>query len=115
MERNLWPPAHPDRGYDEAVLAVEAAAIPVVSPQDSRPTLGKVIAHLKPTAANWQLAGGGAIDAVLGLMDQLWTDQPRHALPGEPARYVDQAQAEAAVHAAAYLVHLFSRGLISRR
>ncbi len=105
----------PDRGYDEAVLAVEATAIPVVSPQDPRPTLGKVIAHLKPTVANWQLAGGGSIDSVLGLMDQLWTGQPRHAIPGQPPRRIDQAEAEVAVHTAAYLVHLFSRGLIARR
>lgn len=89
--------------------------IPVALPKDTRATLGKAIAHLKATTAGWQMAGGGPIDSILGLMDQFWTNQPRHAVAGQPPRRVGQDEAEVAVHAAAHLVHLFGRGLIAKR
>lgn len=43
----------PGRGYAEAVLAIEAAVIPVVVRKDPKATLGKAIGTLKPTAAAW--------------------------------------------------------------
>ncbi|WP_261575208.1 hypothetical protein [Frankia gtarii] len=48
----------PDKAYDEAVLAVEALACPLVCPNNTRRTLGTVIRDLRNQDTQWALAIG---------------------------------------------------------
>lgn len=111
---------HPDptKGYDEAVRAVEAAAIPVVLPKGTRETLGKVRAHLRDASSAWELAvegkNAGAIDPLVSMIGLLWEGHTRHA--GSPdSRRQRQDEAEMAVHLATTLVQWFTSGAIRKR
>src|SRR6266508_2881695 len=111
---------HPDpaKAYDEAVRAVEAAAIPVVLPNGTRETLGKVRAHLRDAAAKWQLAvegqNAGDVAPAVAMIGLLWEGHVRHE--GAPnLRPQRQDEAEMAVHLAATLVQWFQSGAIRRR
>ncbi len=46
---------NPTQAYSEAIKAVEAAAIPIVSPNDRTATLGKVLGQLRSTPQKWQV------------------------------------------------------------
>jgi hypothetical protein len=105
---------NPSHGYREAVKAVECVASPTVIPSDPSPTLGKVIAALKAKPEKWTSvftppAGVDPIQIVIGDLELLWKSQDdRHGSPGSAVPItVSQAEAEAAVHLAAALVHLF--------
>ena len=121
--RAAWAAAygrHPDpnKAYDEAVRAVEAAAIPVVLPDGSRETLGKVLAHFRQAAGKWELAiegpSAGAVEPLIGLIKLLWEGHQRH--PGSPtSRSHRQDEAEMAVHVATTLVQSFESGWVRRR
>src|SRR5438552_18019028 len=105
----------PSRAYAEAIKAVEAAAIPVISPNNAKATLGTVIGDLKSAPQKCQLVltrpsttGIGSVEVVTHLVSLLWANQTdRHA----QAQPIDQPQAEQAVHIALLLVHTFGRAL----
>jgi len=109
-----------EKAYSKAVKAVEAAAIPVVSPAHVAATLGTVIAQMRDQG-NWKLqmsrehATYSTDQVVLGVMQALWTGQnDRHA--GQPGYTPStQADAEAGVILAVPLVQWFSSGAIARR
>jgi hypothetical protein len=107
----------PSSGYREAVRAVEAAAIPIVSPNHMSATLGSVLGELRARPSRWTLTLRpiGASDPmvkVIGMIELLWKAQlDRHGTPDPDAPFsVSQEEAEAAVHLAATLVHWFSNG-----
>lgn len=108
------------RAYADAVLAVEAAACPVLTPDDPTPTLGKAIAHLSRTVTQWSVAGlddkqqkSGA--TLLAMLHTVWQNQERHASQGGKApEPVDQVEAEAVLFLAVTLVQWFGRGLVRR-
>jgi hypothetical protein len=112
---------NPTTAYREAVRAVEAVACPLVVPHDPKPTLGKVIGHLKDASGKWALAipgsgaAGGGIVPLVGMLELLWTGQvSRHA--GAPtSRDQGQIEAEAAVSLAATLVQWFATGVVRRQ
>lgn len=106
--------------YSLAIKAVEDAAIPVVSPEDSRATLGTVLARIEQQG-DWSLPMGREHEAapsgkVLGIVLRLlWHGQhDRHG--GQPSAPGDVSIAEAtvAVSLAVTLVNVFSDGLVSR-
>ena len=69
--------------YREAVRAVEAAAKPVVLPQNDRATLGTMIAALRDKPDKWETRIG-TIDDVRRQMELLWTNQlDRHGTDDE--------------------------------
>jgi hypothetical protein len=111
---------HPDpaKAYDEAVRAVEAAAIPVVLPNGTRETLGKVRAHLRDAAATWQLAiegnNAGDIAPAVAMIGLLWEGHVRHAGTPNPCAQ-RQDEAEMAFHLATTLVQWFESRAIRRR
>jgi hypothetical protein len=123
--RTAWDTAYgrnpdPDKAYDEAVLAVEALACPLVCPTNPRRTLGTVIADLSNQSAQWALVIGDSAgqpagpDRLVEMLRLLWQGQSRHA--GSPnSRRQTQAEAEAAVHLAATLVQWLSSGVLYRR
>jgi hypothetical protein len=120
--RAAWSAAYglapdPDKAYDEAVLAVEALACPLVCPSNPRRTLGRVIADLDNQRAQWGLtvcdSTGQPADPgpLIEMLKLLWQGQSRHA--GSPnSRRQTPAEAEAAVHLAATLVQWLTSGVL---
>jgi hypothetical protein len=110
----------PTEAYRLAVLAVEDAAIPVVSRNNPSATLGTVLKQMEDQK-DWRLpmlredARAETGDTIVAMMRMIWTGQhDRHG--GKPARpgNVSQAEAEVAVSAAVALVSWFSSGLVQR-
>lgn len=99
--------------YREAVRAVEAAAKPVVTPNDSIATLGKMIRAIRDKPTKWTTELG-SVSTVAEMMGELWTSQlDRHGTDDETVPLsVSASQAEAAVHLAVTLVHWFQSGFV---
>jgi hypothetical protein len=110
----------PEKAYAKSIKAVEAAAIPVVSPNHTGATLGTVIGQVRADG-NWRLdmtrehGAHTTQHVVLGMMQALWTGQnDRHA--GQPGYTPSTpAEAEAAVMLAVPLVQWFASGAIAQR
>jgi hypothetical protein len=110
----------PDKAYDEAVLAVEALACPLVCPNNPRRTLGRVIQDLRSQRGQWELAIGDSSgqpaspDRLTEMMALLWEGQSRHA--GSPnSRRQSAVEGEAAVHLAATVVKWLSVGVLRKK
>jgi hypothetical protein len=114
--------------YRHAIKAVEAAAIPVISPNNASATLGTVIADMRQSPAKWTSVlvrparkigttkeDITSVEVTMALMDQLWHNQTDRHSPGdnEPTVPITSQQAEWAVHTAALLVQIFRSGWIS--
>lgn len=123
--REAWSAAFrrdPDykKAFGHAVEAVEAAATPVLTPRDPKPSLGKAIAHLRDTLARWTVADldDQSVSAATlhAMLQTLWGNQGRHVsdggLPPEP---VTREEAEAAVFLAVTLVQWFASGAVRPR
>lgn len=110
----------PNDGYTEAIKAVEVAAGPVVAPKDSLATLGKMVTAMNDKPSKWQVvfARGDAeeqVRAITRMMKMIWEGQhTRHGSSDESAPLeVTQSEAEAALHTATLLVHLFTTGAVA--
>jgi hypothetical protein len=108
-------------GYRDAVRAVEAAAKPIVSPNNPSTTLGTIIRDIEAAPQKWSLslspAGGvNAMDALLNMVKLLWKAQfDRHGTPDENVPInVSIKEAETALHLAMTLVHWFTRGSVTQ-
>lgn len=108
------------QSYGDSIKAVEAAAIPVISPRDSKATLGTILGAMRANPGKWTVqvpatsAATPGEQLIVAMMNALWTGQAgRHGTPtpSTPASQT-QIEAEAAVHLAATLVHWFSTGVI---
>lgn len=111
---------NPGEGYREAIRAVEAAAKPVVSPNNERTTLGTVIRDMRAAPAKWRVGlqhhtPGQQVPAVIEMLDLLWAGQTgRHGDADETKPLdVTQEQAEAAAQLAVLLVGWFRTGVVS--
>ena len=106
---------NPSEAFRNAVRAIEAAARPVVIPNDSRATLGKMICALRNKPEKWQTAIGD-VDTLRKMMQTIWKSQfDRHGTDdtSKPIN-VSQSEAEAAVQMRVTLVQLFRTGAIRR-
>ena len=109
---------NPSHAYREAIRAVEVVAIPVVSPNNSKATLGTVIGEMKATPNKWAVAfqpsKGDPVQHVIGMLELLWHSQlDRHGTADESVPLsVSKEEAEAAVHLALTLVHWFQSGTV---
>lgn len=109
------------RAYALAIKAVEDIAIPLISPSNSRATLGTLITQMRdqrtwslPMARENDDAKSG--DVILGMMRLLWSGQhDRHG--GQPSAPGDVSfdEAQVAVSLAVNLVQVFSAGLVQRQ
>lgn len=109
----------PDVAYRNAVLALEAVAIPQALPDSKRATLGTVVAHIRDTVGLWSVGGLDAKqiasgETLLAMMQTLWHNQERHARGDGTIVDVTQPEAEAAVTLAVTLVHWFTAGLVTK-
>jgi hypothetical protein len=110
----------PSEAYSEAVKAVEAAAIPVVTPYDQKAPLGKIIGEMRSSPGRYSTAFADAADlgrttitpveAVIATLDLLWKNHTdRHGVPG-PIKPVTPEKAENAAYLALLLARLFTTG-----
>lgn len=114
---------NPSDGYRQAVRAVEAAANPVVSPNDRSATLGKTIANLRNQAGQWELtlthplARGAGTNTLVAMMDLLWSSQHDRHVPydEDTPLEVGQQEVETALHLAIVLVEWFGSGRVQPR
>lgn len=101
----------PSSAYREAVRAVEAAAKPIVLPDNDRATLGTMIAAMRDKPEKWQVTLG-TVDRVRQMMETVWTNQlDRHGTDDESVPLmVGLDEADAAVHMCLTLARLFVGG-----
>lgn len=97
----------PVKSYYESVKAVEAALASKISPNNSKATLGSMIADLKNKPEKWKFVipdgtHSKGVETLLGLMQVLWQRNARHGGPDHKPETLEEAQA--AVHLAATLV-----------
>jgi hypothetical protein len=111
----------PSRAYSLAVKAVEDAAIPVVSPNNTTATLGKINSQMRNTR-NWGLPLAREDEhamtstTLLTMMKMLWAGQAdRHGGHHDPSLVITQEAAEVAVMTAATLIQWFTSGAVARR
>src|SRR5262249_21280790 len=109
---------NPSDAYREAIRAVEVASISVVSPNNTKATLGTVIGDMRATSQKRSVAlhpaKGDPVQHVIGMMELLWTAQiDRHGTVDESVPLsVSREEAEAAVHLALTLTHWFQTGAV---
>ncbi len=106
--------------YGLAIKAVEDAAVPIVSPGNTKATLGTVLADIEQQG-DWQLPmerehdRAPSREVLIGMMRLLWHGQhDRHG--GQPSAPGDVSPREAAVAVslAVTIVNLFSSGVVAR-
>jgi hypothetical protein len=111
----------PSSGYRDSVRAVEAAARPVVSPNNSSATLGTMIHDLEVAPKKWVVRlstppGFDKVDALVNMIKLLWKAQfDRHGTPDENVPInVSNEEAVTALHLATTLVQWFADGAVAR-
>jgi hypothetical protein len=114
---------HPDAStaYREAVRAIEAIAIPVISPRNPTATLGTMIADMRNAPTKWTVVlspkAGDPVAMIREAMELVWTAElDRHGTADESVPlHASSEEAEAALHLAVTLVHWFQSGAIKAR
>ena len=100
--------------YSEAVNALEAILVPIVIPNESKPTLGKVIGELgaKHNKGRWgtRFRREQTVDVLNELLREIWETQYRHT--GMPPNSLEQAQDAVTISVA--VVALVRRGFLTR-
>ena len=113
----------PDTAYRDAVRAVEAVSIPLVTPSQSRATLGSAIAQLRDNPESYATrltpseAEPDSVTVVREVMQLLWKSQwDRHGVDDTSIPLtVTQEEAEDALGLAVMLVRWFDTGAIYRK
>jgi len=110
----------PSASYRCSVRAVEAAAGPILTPNDPRPSLGKMISAFRDGAGKWNFAFTvdstvGPKDVILHMMQLLWTNEYSRHVDADPIvpLHVNQPEAESAVFLALTLVSWFTAGAVT--
>ena len=107
-----------DAAYRDAVLAVEAVACPLFSPNDQKPTLGKAINNLATTVDRWTVVNldherQSSAETLLSMLRSIWHNHGRHVdQGGTPPEPVKQDEAEAVLFLAVAVVQWFERGFV---
>jgi hypothetical protein len=107
----------PSGAYREAIRAVEVVAAPMVAPNDTLVTLGKIIGTLRANPEKWTVdLAEATTQQVTEMAAMIWQSQfDRHGTHDESVPLnVSQEQADAAVHISIALVRLFAGGHITR-
>ena len=101
--------------YREAVRAVEVAAKPLFTPDDSRATLGKIIRAIRDKPEKWELGlDGSSALQVAEMADLIWRGQKdRHGTDDPEAPLaVSREEADAALFLAIALARLLTNGTV---
>jgi SAM-dependent methyltransferase len=107
----------PSTAYREAIRAVECVAKPIVTPNDSQATLGKMIAAMRQAPHKWTFVLGTDATPVAEMAALVWKSQfDRHGTDDESVPLnVSPEEADAAVHTSIALVRIFAGRLIDTR
>jgi len=105
------------QAHAEMIRAVESAAIPVVTPNDAKATLGTIIGQVAAQGSLYTTSGASpkndGVAGVVAMMKTLWQQQTdRHG--ANPTAATTQARVEFLLPLAAALVHAFSSGGVRR-
>lgn len=104
----------PVKSYGESIRAVECALAPIVSPQNTKQTLGTMIRDIdqKPSKWGFVIPDGNVtgVGTVLSMMRLLWDGQSSRHGSVKPTRSETIEEARAAVHLAASLVQYGASG-----
>ena len=98
--------------YSGAIEALEGMLAPIVTPDDPKPTLGKMIAALRDKPEKWdtRFRGVETVEALTAMLNEVWVTQARHGA-GLP-NTLDEARD--AVSIAVAVVALCRRGFLER-
>lgn len=108
----------PSKAYGESIKAVEAAAAPVVSPQNPKATLGTIISAITDKKTKWEFESGGeadGVDTTVQMMRLLWSGQTSRHGGIALTRVETLPEAQAAVNLASTLVQWCSTGIFRLR
>ena len=105
----------PDKACWDAAKAVEVAAKPFVSPNDSGLTLGRIIGEMGKHPERWEceLTPVESIERIVDMMRIVWQEGRRHGNEDEPIGVTPEA-AEIVVQTAVVLTHWFESGFVRR-
>lgn len=105
---------NPEESYEKSIKAVEEAAAHIVSPGNSRATLGTMVRDMK-AQKGWSIdLPSGQAGTLVTMAEALWTGhESRHG--GNGYRRPTQLEAETAVTLAVALLQLFASGSAARR
>lgn len=100
--------------YAAAVKAVEGVLAPIVTPDDPKPSLGKMIPALRDKPEKWdtRFRGVETVDALAAMLDEVWRLQHRHGGGAGLPNTLDEARD--AVSIAVAVVGLCRRGFLER-
>ncbi|MEU1155944.1 hypothetical protein ABZ369_23415 [Streptomyces sp. NPDC005918] len=123
--RSAWLKAYninqdPGGAYADALRAVEDVACPLFLPNDPRPTLGGVRAHLAREGHRYELvihdanATPADVEALTAMIALLWYGHRDRHEGGRTSAPISPEAAQAAVHLAATLVQWLSTGTVRR-
>ena len=100
--------------YAAAVKAVEGMLAPIVTPDDPKPSLGKIIPALRDKPEKWdtRFRGAETVDALADMLDEVWRSQHRHGGGAGLPNTLDEARD--AVSIAVAVVGLCRRGFLER-
>ena len=99
--------------YAAAVKAIEGVLAPIATPDDPKPSLGKIIPALRDKPEKWdtRFRGVETVEALTAMLDEVWRSQHRHGGAGVP-NTLDEARD--AVSIAVAVVGLCRRGFLER-
>jgi hypothetical protein len=105
--------------WDHAIKAVEAILIPIVVPNQAKPTLGHVVNHLHSQGHLWQLSllesnEDYSVEPLVAMLRLLWPNPDRHGSP-EHRRPPTLVEARAVVHLAVTIVQWGRDGQILKK
>lgn len=110
----------PSKSFGEAILAVEAVAVPAIVPTQAAAHLGHVYGQLSRQSSLYEVAitdkagDPASVEPVTQLVGLLWQGHTDRHEGNEPAIPITQEAAEMALHAATSLVQWFSSGCVRR-
>ncbi len=102
----------PSDAYSAAVKALESVLAPIVTPNDPRPTLGKMIAAMRDKPEKWatRFRGVETVGALTEIVDEVWRAQYRHGGGQGDPNTLDEARD--AVSLAVTLTAMCRRGFL---
>jgi len=84
----------PSEAYSAAVKALESILVPIVTPNDPTPTLGKTIAAMRDKPEKWvaRFRGVETVGALSDIVDEVWRAHDRHGGGQRSPNTLDEAR-----------------------
>lgn len=104
----------PSDAWDHAIKALEGVLAPTVLPNEAKPTLGRIVGHLRSQGTQFRLVFpqndfGHDVSALVTMLDQIWVNPDRHA-DGGTKRLPTLTEARAVVSLSAAIIQIARAG-----